>query len=269
MKRWITALLSISLMLSLVACSSNRNTDPSTTATTAPTTFVQDPLGPGNTTIFAYNINTLGSFSGILDTKSSSEWEAMGVHALRLNGLHTPVFVEMRGMNVLSVTAFDQIVDLGTDGTLYQESTPVDFQSTPEAVIVTICHDYYSKTIVINNGQYFILSPENGISTVIFVNEDGSVGYRRYWGEYETTFQQYDYAPLDVCTSRDQFLYETGSATVDGGVNLVPEKIVTAADKYDLDALFSQAKAEGLYEGFETIDDLFAAKQTGNPDDEV
>lgn len=265
MKGWIAALLSICLLLTLAACSQKGDTDPSTTA---PTVFAPDPIGPGNTTIFGYDITTFGSLAGILDTKSSTEWESMGIYALRLNGLHTPVFVEMSGMNVLSVSAFDQIVDLGSDGVLFQDSTPVNVQSTAEAVIVTISRDYETSTIVINNGQYFKLLPENGISTVISVREDGSVGYRRYWCEYETTFQQNEYAPLDLCSSRDQFLYETGSASVDGGVNLTPENTVTLGEEYDLDALFTQAKAAGLYEAYETVDDWFAAKQTGNPEGE-
>ena len=35
---------------------------------------------------------------------------------------------------------------------------------------------------------------------------------------------------------------------------------VTVSDLYDLDTLFAEAKTQGLYEEYETVDDLLAAK---------
>ena len=44
---------------------------------------------------------------------------------------------------------------------------------------------------------------------------------------------------------------------------MTPENTVTVSDEYDLDAMFAEAKASGMFEGYETVDALLAANLSG------
>ena len=123
--------------------------------------------------------------------------------------------------------------------------------------------DYAGETIHLTQGKSHAFQPDGDISTQVYVGEDGKLAYGRYWREYVTSFDQWETAPLELSTSREQFLYETGHAElVDGEVVLTPEKTVTLADAYDLDALFAEAQANGFFEEYETVDALLAAIQS-------
>ena len=243
MKRRIFALIGIVLMLALTACAA------------APEGTV-----PGDVHDLAYDLTEYGHFGDIFDTKSPGEWDGMGAYTVLLNGLDTPVLVDMNGRDVLAVRAYGQTAQLGEDGGLFQDSTPVSISSIEGAVLVNVSRDYDGKTFLLTEEKCQSFQPEGDISTQIFAREDGTLTYRRYWGEYETSFEQWETAPLDLCTSRDQFLYEAGHAQIrDGEVVLTAEETVTVSDLYDLDAMFAEAKAQGQYEEYETADDLLAA----------
>ena len=241
MKRYLFALLCVLALLISTACT---------------------PKSEGDSYDLSYDMAHYDFFAEIFEEKSAEEWASCGQYTILLNGLHTPVYVDMDGMDVLSVRAYGQTVNLGVDGCLFQDETPVDIRTAAGAVFVNLSWDYSGKTVIITESQRYTLSPENGISTQIFVNEDGSLYYRRYWGEYLTSFNQWDYAPLDLCTGRDQFLREDGSALLqDGEIVLTPEHTVTVSDEYDLDALFAEAKAAGQYEAYETVEECLAANK--------
>ena len=130
-------------------------------------------------------------------------------------------------------------------------------------MVVNISWDYAGETILLTQGKSHTFQRDGDISTQIFVGEDGVLAYGRYWGEYVTSFNQWETAPLELSTSREQFLYETGRAElVNGEVVLTPEKTVTLADAYDLDALFAEAQANGFFEEYENVDALLAANQS-------
>lgn len=250
MKRWILVLISVVMILGLTACAS------------APEATV-----PGDAGDLAFDMTKYDHFAEIFQEKSSDEWAALGEYTILLNGLHTPVLVDMKGMDVLSVRAFDQNAALGEAGAVFQEDTPVDIRSAEHAVVVNISRDYDGETVILTEGQCYRFQREGAISTQVFVQEDGTLTYHRYWGEYVTSFEQWDTAPLELCTSRDQFLYETGRAEIRSGeVVLTPEKTVTVSDEYDLDALFADAKASGMFEDYETVDALLAANQANAND---
>ena len=245
MKRWILALAVITMFLGLTACAVTQD----------------DPL-PQIAYDLAYDMNQYRYFSEIFDKKEAEEWDAMGNYSILLNGLSTPVLVDMNGKDVQSVRAYGQIADLGADGGLFQDGCPIEIRSVQGAVVVNISWDYSGKTFILTEDRCYLFEPEGDISTQIFVQTDGTLSYRRYWGEYVTSFEQWDSAPLDLCTGRDHFLYETGCAEiVNGDVILTPERTVTLSDEYDIDALFAEAKASGQYEAYETADDLFAASK--------
>lgn len=245
MKRWLLLLAAIGVFLGLTACA----------------VTPEDPSSEPNYDL-AYDMGQYSFFSEIFDEKAAEEWDAMGNYSILLNGLSTPVLVDMNGKDVQSVRAYGQTADLGADGGLFQDGCPVEIRSVQGAVVVNISWDYSGKTFILTEDRCYLFEPEGDISTQIFVQTDGTLSYRRYWGEYVTSFEQWDTAPLDLCTGRDHFLYETGCAEiVNGDVILTPERTVTLSDEYDIDALFAEAKASGQYEAYETADDLFAASK--------
>lgn len=243
MKRWIAMLLSIMMLLGLTACAS------------APESTV-----PDDACDLSYDMADYGHFADIFDTKSPEEWDDMGAYTILLKGLHTSVLVDMNGMDVLAVHAFGQTAELGAAGAVYQDDCPVSIRSTEDAVVVNCSWDYDGETVILTQEKCYSFRPDGDISTQVFVQDDGTLAYGRYWGEYVTSFNQWDTAPLELCTSREQFLYETGCAEIMGGeVILTPEKTVNVSDEYDLDSMFAEAKASGLFEAYETADALLNA----------
>lgn len=205
-----------------------------------------------------FDMNDYKSFGYIFDEKTDEEWNSMGRYTIRLEGLSTPVTLEMDGQLVLSVSAYDQtkIVNIGP----YQTYIPASFSCTDNAIIVNESLDYCGSTWILTAGGCYEFHPEGSFSTQVYVSKDGTMQYIRYWGEYVTTFNQT--SPLMVCTSRDQFLYETGRAEiVDGEVVLTVEETVVLLDLYDPDAMFAEAKAYGMFTEYETLDELFEANK--------
>lgn len=254
MKRWILALISIVMLLVLTACVS------------APESKDPEVSVPEETYDLAYDMKNYDHFADIFDEKSADEWDAMGAYTILLRGLHTPVLVDMNGMDVLSVSAYDQTVELGTDGAMWlDEVCPISFSSTEETVVVNLYWETDGKTILITKDQCYTFQPENDYSTTVFVREDGTLGYHRNWCDFEMLYTQCDYQSLFFITSRDELLYETGHAEiVDGDVVLTAEKTVVLSDesdKYDLDAMFAEAKAAGAFEEYDSLDALLAANQ--------
>ena len=205
-----------------------------------------------------FDMNDYKSFGYIFDEKTDEEWNSMGRYTIRLEGLSTPVTLEMDGQLVLSVSAYDQTksVNIGP----YQLYIPASFSCTDNAIIVNETLDYCGSTWILTAGGCYEFHPEGSFSTQVYVSKDGTMQYIRYWGEYVTTFNQT--SPLMVCTSRDQFLYETGRAEiVDGEVVLTVEETVVLLDLYDPDAMFAEAKAYGMFTEYETLDELFEANK--------
>lgn len=243
MKRWTLVLISMLLLLALAACASGPEA-------TIPTDEYD----------LAYDMQEYGHFADIIDERAMEE----GQYTILLNGLHTPVLVEMDGMDVLSVRAYGQTAELGAAGTAFQGSTPVSIRATEDAVVINMSRDFDGETILLTQAQCHRFQPDGEISTQVYVREDGTLAYGRYWGHYVTSFEHWDTAPLDLCTGRDQFLYETGDAEIlDGEVILTPENTVTVSEAYDLDAMFARARETGAYDAYETVDALLAANQAG------
>ncbi len=233
-------------LLSMTACSGEavQNT---TSSTTQPA--IQYDL--------AYDMGQYDHFGHIFGEKSPQQWEEMGQYTLLLKGFETPVTVRMEGMAVLSVSAYGQTAH--TDIATFQEETPANIQGVAGAIVVNESLDYEGSTWILTPEGVHEFHPVGDISTQIFVEIGDTLYYRTYWGEYDTSFNQWDTAPLDLCTSRDHFLYECGTATIESGqVIFHAEETVTVSDICDLDDLFAAAKADGLYEEFDSVDQLLA-----------
>lgn len=246
MKKMVLLLCAVMLVLS--ACGADQAQNGGTTVPTTQPSVSYD---------FTFNMGEYAHFDYIFEEKTQEQWEQMGQYTLLLTGMDTPVVVHMEGMTVVSVNAYGHRAQ--TDISPYQGDTPANIQSTAGAVVITESLDYESSTWLLTADGVTAFRPVDGISTQISVTQDGSLRYYRYWGEYVTSFEQWDYAPLDLCTGRDHFLYETGDVVfVDGEAIFQANETVTVSDLYDLDALFETAKAEGKYPEFNCVDELLA-----------
>ncbi len=282
MKKWIALVLTLTVILTMSACKGNDPETPTQTPTVAPTVAPSEPTPPDATdptvpdatdpTVpdvtdpdenedLVYDMADYQWFTDIFEEKTVEEWNALGQYTLHLGGLHTPVIVNMNGLDVLSVTAFDQTVELGTDGLAneYHDGySPVwKIDSTEDAVVITVSEGESGDiSFLITNGKS-LLHPE----AFLFVKDDGTLGF--YQGDWSgSIFDQSWHEGLSRTTSRDEVLYRKGSASVvNGELVLTVEETVVLSDQYDLDAMFAECKAEGLFAEYETLDELFEANR--------
>ena len=252
MKRWILALISMMMVFGLAACAY------------APEAAV--PTSPAYDYDLAYDMADYDCFADIFQEKPVEEWDTMGAYTMLLNGLSTPVLVNMNGTDALSVSAHGQTVELGDAGLAsdYHDGfSPVWYiDSTEDAVVIRVSGGEYSEdSIVITKDRCHTFQPENGYFTSIFVGDDGALAYRRTWDTLND-FEQMGFEALSLCTGRDEPLYETGRVEI-GGDDLVltAEETVVLSERYDLDALFAEGKAAGAFEAYDSLDALLAANQ--------
>ena len=272
MKRIMLFSIAFMLMLGLIACAmAPVETVPETTILQPTTPNVTDPTVPDNTDPkeeieLVYDIANYQSFLYVFLEKPVEEWNSMGRYTLRLEGLHTPVVVSMDGTSVLSVSAFDQTVDLGSDGMAndYHDGySPVQsIRSTQDAVVTHVSFgESGDGSILITNGHSFQYPEENGGEIFLFVKDNGALGYCQTWTDPGDIEEQ----GLDVLhhlTSRDQVLYTTGRAEIaEGELVLTAEETVLLSDHFDLDAMFAEGKTAGMFTEYEALDELFEANK--------
>ncbi len=259
MKKIILLFLSVVFILTF-ACSCKEvekqpSADSSHTEPQKPSTNGDQTEEP-QTLDYSYHIDDFEYFSELFEREELSGLE--GNYNITITGLGTPVIFSMDGMKILTVSAYDKTTEVNID--TYQEESPAKIEGVKDAVIISEDLDYENRSWIITKDKVYTLLPEDAYSTRVFAKDDGSLGYRCYWGEYVTSFEQWDTAPLDLCSSRDHLLYEEGSVQIlDGELMLNPEKTVKAYDLYDLDAMFDEAKANGLYDEYDSLDKLFEA----------
>ncbi len=207
----------------------------------------------------AFDINDYEFFSDIFD---EGTWEEKGSYTMLLNGLFTPVVLEMDGLTVKTVNAYGQSLELDQD--TYQGYVGIEIEAAEGILVIYQIDDYERTCWLLTEEKCYVLPPKDGYSTTVHIRDGGAPEYYRSWCEYETSFNQEVYAPLYYCTSRDHVLYQSGSVEIaDGEIRLTPAKTVTVSDEYDLDAMFAEAKADEYageyFSGFETVDQALAA----------
>lgn len=268
MKRILLLSLTFMLILGLFACAAvPEETAPTQAPTTTPTNpTVPDVTEPKEDIELVYDMSNYQWFSDILEEKTVEEWNALGRYTLRLEGLHTPVVLNMDGTSVLSISAFDQTVDLGTDGMAddYHDGySPVQsIRSTQDAVVIHVSFgEMGDGSILMTNGHSFKYPEENNGSIFLRAEDDGTLGYRQTWVDTGDIEEEGFYA-LERLTARDHVLYQTGRAEiVEGELVLKAEETVVFSDLFDPDAMFAEAKAAGMFTEYETVDELFEANK--------
>lgn len=242
------------MLLGLISCAS------------APDCKAPEVGVPGETYDLVYDMKNYDFFSQIFDEKSIDEWTSMGRYTMLLKGLHTPVVVNMDGTDVLTIGAYDQTVELGMAGLADEYHggfSPVYYiGSTQDAVVIRVSGGESSDdSILITKDRYYTFQQENDCDTNFFVREDGTLEYCCTWND-PVGFEQMGFYALESCTSRDELLYETGCAEiVDDDLILTTEETVVLSDVFDMEVLFAEAKAEGLFEEYDSVDALLAANQ--------
>ena len=286
MKKWIALVLTLAVILTMSACKGNDPETPTQTPTVAPTVAPSEPTTPDVTdptvpdvtdpTVpdvtdpdenedLVYDMADYQWFSAIFEENPEVNWMSMGRYTIHLGGLHTPVVVNMNGLDVLSVTAFDQTVDLGTDGMAndYHDgySGVWSIRSTYDAVVIHVSFgEMGDGSILITKNQIFKYPKETDSSVFLWVKDDGTLGYRQTWIDPKIEIE--GWLMLYYPTSRDMMMYQEGTAEiVDGELVLTAEKTVLLSDYFDLDALFAEAKAYGMFTEYETVDELFEANR--------
>lgn len=247
MKRWIAMFMSIMMLFGLTACAS-----------------VPEQTEPEAGYDLNIDMTKYEFFSDIFEETSIEEWTSMGRYTMLLDGLHTPVVVTMDGTDVLSISAYDQTVELGTAGLAndYHDGlSPVYYiGSTLDAVVIRVSGgESDDDSILITGDRSYAFQQETDCDTNFFIREDGRLEYRRAWID-PVIFDQLGFYALESITSRDEVLYETGRAEfADGELVLTPEETVVLSDVIDLDTLFADAQAAGEFEEYDSVDALLAA----------
>lgn len=242
------------LLLALTACTPKPTTT-QTLATTAPTKVeTQEHYD------FVYDMSDRQWLADFFEEKSDVEWSTKGKYTMLLEGLHTPVVLQMDGEDVISVSAYGHTKEVVIY--TFEGAANMNIRTTEDMVVVNDSRDYDGRTWIFTAKKCLELVPDGSISTEVYLDDNGELYFIRSWGEYCTTFNHDDYAPLYLCTSRDHFLYDKGCAEiVDGELVLTTHKTRVVSDIYDLDALFAEAKAQGLFAEYDNVDALLDANK--------
>ncbi len=240
-------LLCLVLLFGLAACDTTQGQD-------------NNPPNPPLDVDYVYDMTTYEYFAWIFDENPDIPWEDNGTYTIGLKGLGTDVVVSMDNLTVVSITAFGrtQVVNLSP----FQDEVNADIDACNGAVVIRDSEDYSCTSWILTPNAVFTYAPVGDISTTIYVDDNGVLRYRKFWGEYDTSFNQWDLAPLDLCTSRTHFLEERGTVTLTSEqATFNKEKTLVLSDLYDVDTLFNDAKRDGWYKEYDTVDALFAANK--------
>lgn len=264
-KRTIALLLSVALLLSLVACGK---------ATPNPTESETTPAGtePADDTLMHFDLNEI-DLEGIGELFARND--ELQLSKLQLEGLCTPVELELSGTDLVSISAYGITVAVAEEAnaysSIYGNLWPVIYDHEG-LILLNIWHDEIGYSCVLfPDGTYMETYPDEDHSVMIYVEEEGQLVQYQFALKFQG-IDQWDTGPIDTAVSRDDFYYSIDDAFwKDGEFSVVSTDSFTISDCYDLDAIFHNAKANGLYPEFETLDQLLednAAEQSGGEEGE-
>ena len=145
---------------------------------------------------------------------------------------------------------------------IYPEfATALDHVPEDALVIRISGGESHDNVILITKDKCFDYPNQRDGFIFLWVKDDGTLGYRQTWVFPEYLEQSWIDA-LEQLTGRDQVLYQTGRAEIVGDeLDLITEDTVVVSDYFDLDTMFAECKAEGWFEEYETLDELFEANK--------
>ncbi|MBQ7345743.1 MAG: hypothetical protein IJW45_06750 [Oscillospiraceae bacterium] len=282
MKKILAALMALTMLLSFLGCQveeaelvttverettqptvpSQETTEPSQ-ETTAPTQATEPTTQPPAVEKTDYVERTLSEDYTIWDL--SDELAAMleageleERYTLQVDGLCTPVTMEMEQQDVHTVSVYDTTLEVQCAAS--QGSMNLTLDDYEGIIVINDVSDETPRAWIVTEYDWHLYDQEQGIQTWLWVAEDG-IRYRSCVRAYLTSLEQYDQAPLEEFQSRSAFVCEEGWVDIK---YRDPERIAlavyTIGQLYDLDQVFRQAKAAGMYPDYESVDQLYASR---------
>ncbi|MBQ7345744.1 MAG: hypothetical protein IJW45_06755 [Oscillospiraceae bacterium] len=276
MKRILCVMLTVLLLIGAAGCGAGQEqptvatqetvrapgtqppTDPTVAPVTQPTQRETEPEeDPHFLTVELTYRYTMASLAKELEGRSQ-ELAAMDWYTVRVDGLCTPVVLELEQLELISVSAYGSTVELHR--TWDQWSEDLTLSDGSGAVVIDDSGEETSSAWIITRQNVYAFSREDGIRTQLRGEEDG-IWYLRCIDAYQTTLQTDPLAPVTQFSSRTDFVYEEGRVALrDGEAVLEARDLYTLEDLYDLDQIFRDAKAQGLYGNYETLDQRFGQR---------
>lgn len=247
-KKALASLLASVMLLSLAACKQNEEAIPSGTEPT--TESVADEMEHFN--LNEIDLAGIGELLAERDQDSYSE--------IQLDGLCTPVILELEGTDVETVTAYGTTVCVAEEAkdynSIYGNLWPVIYEQDG-LIFLNIWHDDIGYSCVLcPDGTFMENYPSGDFSVMIYVDEEGRMCQYQFARKF-LGIEQWDTGPIDMATSRDDFYYSIDDAAwTEEEYSVTSREYYTISDCFELDEIFSTAKANGLYPDIETLDEL-------------
>lgn len=270
MKRIISLLLALGLLLtacgggeaedtSVPSFQAPETTEAPTTAPTEPVTApTTEPAPVGQKLILegvAYDC--MDDLMEALHAEGRLEQE---YHSITIEGLQTPVTFHLRYETLVGYTVYDYTFDVEWEAQEYTGlygNLSADLYDYQDAVILNVWHDDIGYTLIMMPDGGWVHYPTEGRSLMVYVDQEGELVCSKMSTKFNSSIHQWDTAPIDLAGSRDDFYYATGKCTIEGqDVRPVLVEEYTISDVFDLDAIFAQAKADGFYPEYDTVDQL-------------
>ena len=257
MKKILTLLLAALMLLSLPACGRDGTEVPTTPTTTSP----DDDLG-------YYDLNEI-------DLDGIGELLAQNDETVRcsfyLDGLCTPVTMEVEGTDIMSISAYGITAYVDPAATeynsIYGNVSPVIYEHEGLIILNIWREDIGYSCVLCPDGTYIETFPDEEYSTMIYEDEEGRLCHSQFALQF-VGIEQWQTGPIDTATGRDDFYYSIDDAKwTPEEYAVTARESYTISDCFDLDEIFSNAKANGLYPEFETLDELLDYNAEKNAED--
>lgn len=187
--------------------------------------------------------------------EAHAKFEYIGKKAVAVYGLTTPVYFEMgERWNVKSISAYGNTVyPTDCDANYPNTFSIADYDG---ALVFSNNHGVYTESWIITCEGTESLTAEDGIATALWANDDGTLSYRRYTVEFNRPAISVGALVLDIATSRDELVSETGKARFEDGRLILEEAEETKkiGELYDLDAVFENHR--DYFFGYDSADEV-------------
>ncbi len=289
MKRFLSMMIVLAMTLTFVACGSKEDnqpiteltagptgdaTDPTTEATAptteatepAPTEPSQDAMVPEQPKAVSVPLTFEGEIYedlyAVVEKLETDGRLANDNLEITLEGLCRPLTLHLSNCAVIGYTVSGQYREVFEDVQRYTHldgfDTGMDLFQYGDAIVLNIWDGDFCYTLINTPNSFWTAYPENGRCLTVYRDREGNLIAEELATKFDSaTLEQWDYTPIDRAERRDDFFYATGQCVIEGDT-VTPNLTTTftISDKYDLDALFDQAKDAGMYPEFDTLEQL-------------
>lgn len=288
MKRMISLITLLTVLLSFAACGLDDSkqpiteltnpqtapsvTEPSATESTDTLTDPTEPSQPDQVKAVSPPLTcegkTYDNLNQLIEALADEGRMELSSQQITIEGLSTPLTLYLNYGSLAGYIVRDHfyyVEEAAWDYTcLYGMDVYTDLFQYGDAIILNIWDNDY--TLIITPNGSWSRYPENGRSLMVYRDSEDNLVAKESATKFPLdTLEQYAYAPLERATSRDDFFYATGSCTIKGDA-VLPNltDVVTISDVYDLDALFAEAQEQGLFSQYDTLDTMLECNARPN-----